>query len=131
MISSDRDFAGSQRGIRFRSYQFMTGSATFAARTLSIYRMRLEDLLTRIEDGGGEEEANIRFTLGTLIDQLSTDLMFLYYESARGGLTEDDRSIVLPALERIRDVLRRAHRRPVPLRDALHRAIAAMPGNPP
>ena len=93
--------------------------------------MRLEDLLTRIEDGGGEEEVNIRFTLGTLIDQLSTDLMFLYYESARGALTEDDRSIVLPALERIRDVLRRAHRRPVPLRDALHKAIAAMPGNSP
>jgi hypothetical protein len=57
--------------------------------------------------------------------------MFLYYESARGGLTEADRSIVLPALERIRDVLRRAHRRPVPLRDALHKAIAAMPSNPP
>lgn len=109
----------------------MTGAATFAARTLSIYRVRLEDLLTRVEDGSGEEQTNVRFALGTLIEQLSTDLMFLYYESARGGLTEDDRSIVLPALERIRDVLRRAHRRPVSLRDALHKAIAAMPGNPP
>lgn len=109
----------------------MTGEATFAARTLSIYRIRLEELLARAEEGSEYEEAKVRYTLGTLIEQLSTDLMFLYYESARGGLTDGDRAIVLPALERIRDVLRRAHRRPLPLRDALHKAIAAMPSNPP
>lgn len=109
----------------------MTGEATFAARTLSIYRTRLEDLLAKVEDGWGHDDPKARFTLGTLIEQLSTDLMFLYYESARGSLTEDDRAIVVPALERIRDVLRRAHRRPLPLRDALHKAIAAMPSNPP
>ncbi len=87
--------------------------------------------MTRVKDGSGDDEPKIRFTLGTLIEQLSTDLMFLYYESTRGGLTEDDRTIVVPALERIRDVLRRAHRRPIPLRDALHKAIAAMPGSLP
>ncbi|MGA2779233.1 MAG: hypothetical protein ABSF94_16870 [Steroidobacteraceae bacterium] len=109
----------------------MTASATFAARLLSLYRIRLEELLTRLEVGSRDQESNIRFVLGTIIEQLGTDLMSLYHESARGSLIHSDQTIVLPALERMRDVLRRAHRRPVPLRDALHKAIAAMPSNPP
>lgn len=109
----------------------MTAPVTLAARTLSLYRARLKDLLDQVDNSDGREETNIRFSLGTLIEQLSTELMLLYYESARGGLVHSDQTIVLPALERMRDVLRRAHRRPLPLRDALHKAIAAMPSSPP
>jgi len=109
----------------------MTAPVTLAARTLSLYRARLKDLLDQVDNSDGHGEANIRFSLGTLIEQLSTELMLLYYESTRGGLVHSDQTIVLPALERMRDVLRRAHRRPLPLRDALHKAIAAMPSSPP
>jgi hypothetical protein len=109
----------------------MTAPVTLAARTLSLYRARLKDLLDQVDNSDGREETNIRFSLGTLIEQLSTELMLLYHESARGGLVHSDQTIVLPALERMRDILRRAHRRPLPLRDALHKAITAMPSSPP
>jgi len=109
----------------------MTAPVTLAARTLSLYRARLKDLLDQVDNSDGRGEATIRFSLGTLIEQLSTELMLLYHESARGGLVQSDQTIVLPPLERMRDVLRRAHRRPLPLRDALHKAIGAMPSSPP
>lgn len=114
-----------------------TGSETFegepttAARMLVEYRAALADLLARSESAGRKMEAEISHAVGTLLWQLSIDLIELYKESARGALARSDTTTVLPALERIRDVLRNARRYPRPLRDTLHKAIAATASSPP
>jgi hypothetical protein len=100
---------------------------TSAARTLAIYRSRLAELLVRAETAAQNGDAEIHFTVSTLVDRLSGDLMRLYDESQRGVLTQSDRTIVLPALEFMREVLRHAWSRPRALRDTLCKALAAVP----
>jgi hypothetical protein len=101
--------------------------ATPAARTLAIYRSRLAELLTRAETAAQNGDAEIHFTVSTLVDRLSGDLMRLYDESQRGVLTQSDRATVLPALELMREILRHAWSRPRALRDTLNKALAAVP----
>jgi hypothetical protein len=101
--------------------------ATPAARTLAIYRSRLAELLTRAETAAQNGDAEIHFTVSTLVDGLSGDLMRLYDEAQRGVLTQSDRAIVLPALEFMREILRHAWSRPRALRDTLNKALAAVP----
>jgi hypothetical protein len=105
--------------------------ATFAARLLLSYRTQLADLLTRAEAAGRNAESEINHAVGTLLWQLSIDLIELYQEAARGALTHSDTVTVVPALERMRDVLRSARRHPRPLRDILHKAIATIAANSP
>jgi len=104
-----------------------SAEATTAARTLAIYRSRLAELLTRAETAAQNGDAEIHFTVSTLVDRLSSDLMRLYDESQRGVLTHSDRATVLPALEFMREVLRHAWSRPRALRDTLYKALAAVP----
>jgi hypothetical protein len=105
--------------------------ATPAARTLAVYRTRLSDLLVRAETAAQNGEAEIHFTVSTLVDRLSGDLMRLYDDSQRGALTPSDRTYVLPALEVMREVLRHAWNRPRALRETLCKALAVIPGSHP
>jgi hypothetical protein len=93
--------------------------ATPAARVLAMYRTRLAVLLARADIAVQNGEAEIHFTVNTLVDRLSADLMRLYDESQRGALSSSDRDTVLPALEFMREVLRHAWSRPRALRDTL------------
>jgi hypothetical protein len=104
--------------------------ATPAARILAIYRTRLTDLLARAETTAQNGDAEIHFTVSTLVDRLSSDLMRLYDDCQRGALTQSDRIAVMPALELMREVLRHAWSRPRALRDTLQKALAAIPGTP-
>jgi hypothetical protein len=103
--------------------------ATPAAQTLAGYRTRLMDLLMRAESCQ-REDAEIHFAVSRLVDRLSLDLIDLYDDLARGALAQADRVTVLPALELMREVLRHAWRRPRPLHDMLHEALAPMPSSP-
>jgi hypothetical protein len=102
---------------------------TRAERTLSVYRSLLVNLLTRAEGQGRADEAAIGLAFARLVDGLGADLVQLYQDQAQGLLSESDRLIVLPALERMRNVLRRAHRRTLSLRDTLHKALNAAAPN--
>jgi hypothetical protein len=104
-----------------------SAEATPAARTLAIYRSRLAELLARAETAAQNGDTEIHFTVSTLVDRLSGDLMRLYDESQRGVLTQSDRATVLPALELMREILRHAWSRPRALRDTLNKALAAVP----
>jgi hypothetical protein len=104
-----------------------SAEATPAARTLAIYRSRLAELLARAETAAQNGDAEIHFTVSTLVDRLSGDLMRLYDESQRGVLTQSDRATVLPALEFMREVLRHAWSRPRALRGTPYKALAAVP----
>jgi hypothetical protein len=104
--------------------------ATPAARSLAIYRARLAVLLARADVAAQNGEAEIHFTVSTLVDRLSGDLMRLYDDSQRGALSPSDRATVLPALEFMREVLRHAWSRPRALRDTLQKALAVIPGSP-
>jgi hypothetical protein len=104
-----------------------SAEATSAARTLATYRSRLAELLARAETDAQNDDAEIHFTVSTLVDRLSSDLMRLYDESQRGLLTQSDLATVLPALEFMREVLRHAWSRPRALRDTLYKALAAVP----
>jgi hypothetical protein len=107
-----------------------SAEATPAARMLDIYRSRLAELLARAETAALNGDAEIHFTVSTLVDRLSGDLMRLYDESQRGLLTQSDRATVLPTLELMREVLRHAWSRPRALRDTLYKALAAVPDGP-
>jgi hypothetical protein len=96
---------------------------TRATKTLSLYRSLLTNLLARAEACDDHDEAAIGLAFARLVDSLGDDLVQLYQEEAAGLLSESDRTIVLPALERMRNVLRRAHRRTLSLRDTLHKAL--------
>jgi hypothetical protein len=96
-----------------------------------MYRTRLTDLLARAETVVQNGDAEIHFTVSTLVDRLSGDLIRLYDDSLRGALTQSDRVTVLPALEIMREVLRHAWSRPCALHETLSKALAAIPGIPP
>ena len=104
---------------------------TRAEKVMSVYRSLLIDLLTRAEARDAPDEAAIALAFARLVDKLGADLVRLYQEQASGQLSDTDQRIVLPALERMRNVLRRAHRRTLSLRDTLHKALnASAPSGP-
>ncbi len=97
---------------------------------MSLYRSLLANLLARAEGKDRADEAAIGLAFARLVDSLGADLVQLYQDQALGQLSESDRLIVLPALERMRNVLRRAHRRTISLRDTLHKALNAAAPSP-
>jgi len=105
--------------------QQSTTAETRAERTMSLYRSLLANLLTRAEGQDRRDEPAIGLAFARLVDSLGADLVQLYQDEAAGRLSDSDRRIVLPALERMRNVLRRAHRRTLSLRDTLHKALNA------
>ena len=105
--------------------------ATPAALALRSYRERLSQMLTWAETADPAEAGALRLAVARLVEELSRDLLHLYRKLEARELTSTDQTVVMPALERLRDVLRHWRMRSRPLRDTLHKAIAAFPTCPP
>jgi len=99
---------------------------------MSLYRSLLVNLSTWAEGHeeqdaqagrDGREQVAIGLAFARLVDSLAADLVQLYQEESSGRLSESDRLLVLPALERMRNVLRRAQRPTRSLRDTLRNAL--------
>lgn len=93
---------------------------------LSRYRQKISTLLD-LAERSPESAAHLEAQAYDLAEDLNTDLLRLYSLSAAGKLATVERLTVLPALERLRDILRfrgRSHRS---LRDVLQKASAELP----
>jgi len=101
--------------------------ATPAALALRSYRERLSEMLAWAESANPAEAGALRFAVARLVEELSSDLLHFYRKLEARELTGTDQTVVLPALERLRDVLRHWRMRSRPLRDTLHKAIATCP----
>jgi len=115
----------SPRMTSWRSEKIAPESATPAARALASYRARLAVLLTSIERATAPEVRTLDHAVAKLVDELSVDLLRLYQKQEHHLLIETDRAVVIPALERLRDVLRHRHRRSRPFGDTVKKAIDA------
>jgi hypothetical protein len=104
--------------------------ATPAALALRSYRDRLSQMLTWAESANPADAGALRLAVARLVEELSRDLLDLYRKLEDRELTGTDQTVVMPALERLRDVLRHWRMRARPLRDTLHKAIAAFPTCP-
>ena len=110
--------------------QRTSAMATPAALALRSYRERLSQMLTWAENANPSEAGALRLAVARLVEELSRDLLHLYRKLEARELTGTDQTVVMPALERLRDVLRHWRMRARPLRDTLHKAIAAFPTCP-
>jgi hypothetical protein len=106
-----------------------TACGTPAARLLASYRRRLAELLGRAESAAPREPAELRLAVATLVETLNDDLLRLYRLAESGTLTRGDQTIVVPALERLRDTLRRRGSRQRAMSDTLHKAITGLPAS--
>lgn len=104
-----------------------TTESSAAVRLLTSYRRRLVELLERAELAAPGEPAELRLAVATLVEHLNGDLLRLYQLAETGALTRGDQTIVVPALERLRDTLRHRSARPHPMSDTLHKAICVLP----
>jgi hypothetical protein len=100
-----------------------------AARLLGSYRARLLDLLQRAEADAPREPTELRLGVATLVEALNDDLLRLYRLAESGTLTRSDQTVVMPALERLRDTLRHRGSRLHAMSDTLHKAIAGLPAS--
>jgi hypothetical protein len=98
---------------------------TPAARALANYRTRLAEILRLTDTATPAQFRALNLAVAHLVDELSHELLLLYQQREHHALTDTDRAIVMPALERVRDVLRHRQRRSRPLHDTLHKAIIA------
>ena len=106
-----------------------TPRGTTATRLLAGYRRQLVELLGRAESAAPREPAELRLAVATLVEVLNADLMRLYRLAEGGTLTRGDQTVVVPALERLRDTLRQRGSRLHAMSDTLHKAIAGLPAN--
>jgi hypothetical protein len=98
---------------------------TAAARLLLSYRDRLAVLLAAAENSNPARITELHRLVANLVEELTNELIGLYQRLQCGDLTETDRTIVLPALESLRTVLRQHSSRS--LRDTLGKAITVVP----
>jgi hypothetical protein len=104
---------------------------TPAAVALAAYRERLVGILTSIESADSPGPRVLHIAVAQLLENLSHNLAHLYLQRGSPELSDTDQAIVIPALERMRDVLRHRRRPSNRLSDTLHEAIAAYPACPP
>jgi hypothetical protein len=97
-----------------------------AVRLLPLYRRRLNELLRAADEAAPGEPAALCVAIGRVVADLNADLVGLYRRSEAGVLRRFDQGIVLPALERLRDVLRRRSMQIRPIRDTLRKAISEL-----
>jgi len=100
---------------------------TPAAQVLLYYRIRLATLLASAEDASLLEAPVFRLTIAKVVEDLTEDLIRLYEDLQRHGLTETDRTDVVPALERLRTVLRQRHTYSRRFRNTIRKMISAGP----
>jgi hypothetical protein len=90
------------------------------------YRQRIRALLD-VAERSPEAGARLEALAYDLAEELNADLLRLYTLGAAGQLAAVERITVLPALERLRDILRFRGRSPRSLRDVLQKASAELP----
>jgi hypothetical protein len=89
---------------------------------LTRYRDRLRLLLIRAEQLAPAEPDELRAELVALIDDLNRDLLSLYDHTESGSVTDPGHTVVMVALEAMRNTLRR--RSTIrPIRDLLRKAM--------
>jgi len=91
------------------------------------YRTRLMELVTAAEAAAPTEPSTLRTGVDQLVDDLNVDLLVLYRAAERGALQPREAAIMLPAFERLRNVLRHRDVRLCSMRDTLHKAVTGMP----
>ena len=98
-----------------------------ATALLARYRARLAELLAAAESAAPSEPGELRAAVDHLVEALNADLLGLYRDAERGTLAAREAAILLPALEKLRNVLRHRDVRLRTIRDTLHKAVSAMP----
>ena len=95
---------------------------TELALILTRYRDRLRLLLHRAEHLAPAEPGELRAELVTLIEDLNRDLLSLYDHTESGSVSDPGDTVVIAALEAMRNTLRR--RSTIrPIRDLLRKAM--------
>ena len=94
---------------------------------LATYRARLVELIGTAEAAAPSEPAPLRAAVDALVENLNADLLNLYRAVESGVLKPRDAAILLPAFERLRNVLRHRDVRLCSMRDTLHKAVTGMP----
>jgi hypothetical protein len=94
---------------------------------LTGYRTRLAALVAAAEAAAPAEPGELRAAVDQLVEELNADLLTLYRAAERGALKARDATILVPALERLRNVLRHRDVRLCSMRDTLHKAVMAVP----
>jgi len=91
-------------------------------RLVSRYRDRLREILklSEVETPSGQLQA--RRHVAALVDELTRDLIGFYDQGNPETLTPLQRTAVLPALKRLRDILRNSKSSRLELRDTLRKA---------
>lgn len=97
------------------------------ASLLAGYRTRLVELVTIAESTAPAEPAMLRAAVDQLVENLNADLLNVYRAAEKGVLKPRDASVLVPAFERLRNVLRHRDVRLCSMRDTLHKAVTGMP----
>ena len=94
---------------------------------LARYRDRLIELVALAEAAAPAEPAHLRAAVDLLVENLNEDLLKIYRATESGALKAHEAAIVVPAFERLRNVLRHRDVRLCSMRDTLHKAVTGMP----
>lgn len=97
------------------------------ASLLAVYRTRLIELIAIAESTAPSEPALLRASVDQLVENLNADLLRVYRAAETGKLVPRDAAILVPAFERLRNVLRHRDVRLCSMRDTLHKAVTGMP----
>lgn len=111
-----------QTGLQRGSRAVNTESDREAIDLIHRYRRMLLELL-------GQEEGLER-AVATLLDRLTLDLMAFYNRAENGSSSALERNTIVPALERMREILRHRHKRGQSTREAVRKAHQDQLQNP-
>jgi hypothetical protein len=100
------------------------------AHLLARYRERLARLLETATAAAPGEPPLLRVAVESLLEDLNSDLLALYRGSEARRLKPKEMAIVVPALEKLRNVLRQRDARVRSMRDTLHKAVTVLPELP-
>jgi hypothetical protein len=89
---------------------------------VSRYRDRLRAILELVEDESPASRLRAQRDVLALVDQLTHDIVGFFDQNGPGSLTDLQRKTVLPALKRLRDILRNSKNSRRGLRDTLLKA---------
>lgn len=96
------------------------------AALLARYRARLVELVENAKAAAPSEPASLRAAVDLLVENVNADLLTLYRAAEHGALKPRDAAKLLPAFERLRNVLRHRDVRLCSMRDTLHKAVTGM-----
>jgi hypothetical protein len=91
-------------------------------RLVSRYRDRLREILKLAEIETPSSQQQARRHVAALVDELTRDIVRFYDQGTPDSLTPLQRTAVLPALKRLRDILRNSKSSRRGLRDTLLKA---------